>query len=528
MKLLKLIIVCMAVVGLFFFASNSFAKDTLVYGTTEKVTDMDPANAYDFHTWEIFYNIYRGLMGYPPGKTNLVPELAESYEVSEDGKVYTFKLKKGLKFSDGTPFDAYSVKWSIDRVMRIKGDPSWLVTDFVDRVEYVIDLDPKKGMILDKYAIKFILKNPVAYFPSLVATVPYYPVNPNVYPADEIVKDPTALIGGKLVGLGPYEAVSFKRDQEVILQASPEYQGAKPKNDMVVIRYFADATTMRLALEKGEIDFAFKSFNPSDIADLEKSNKIKTIVGQGPYIRYVCFQNNTEPFTNKIVRQGVAAAINRPEIIKKVFLGQNAPLYSMVPMGMWTHTDNFKEVFGDGNIEKSRKLLAQAGFNENNKLKFEFWYTPSHYGDTEVDMAAVLKAQFEATGVMEVSVKSAEWATYKDNWKNQLMPVYLLGWYPDYIDPDNYTAAFAGTAGSKGNGIYFSNPQWDAMFVKEQKDPNEKNREAIFKKIQQMWTDEVPTAPIFQGTLYMFAQKDISGIMISPTLQFIYAPIEKK
>jgi peptide/nickel transport system substrate-binding protein len=516
MKSIKLVFVCLLALGLIFLASNSIARVTLVYGTTEKVTDMDPANAYDFHTWEIFYNIYQGLLGYPPGKTNLVPGLAESYEVVDDGKGYVFKLKEGLKFSDGTPFDANAVKWSIDRVIRIAGDPSWLVTDFVERVE-----------VLDKYQVKFVLKNPVAYFPSLVATVPYYPVNPNIYPADKIVQDPTALKGGKLVGLGPYRVAFFKRDQEIALEVNPHYAGEKPKNDMVIIRYFADATTMRLALEKGELDFAFKSFNPSDINDLQKMSNIKTIKGQGPYIRYVCFQNNTEPFTNKIVRQGIAAAINRPDIIKKVFLGQNAPLYSMVPIGMWTHTDNFKEVFGDGNIEKSKELLAQAGFNESNKLKFEFWYTPSHYGDTEVDMAAVLKAQFEATGVMEVSVKSAEWATYKNNWKNQLRPVYLLGWYPDYIDPDNYTAAFAGTAGSKGNGIYFSDPTWDAMFVDEQKDPNESAREAIFTKIQQMWTDEVPTAPIFQGSLFMFAQKDIDGIMISPTLQFIYAPIEK-
>ena len=133
-------------------------------------------------------------------------------------------------------------------------------------------------------------------------------------------------------------------------------------------------------------------------------------------------------------------------------------------------------------------------------------------------MAAVLKAQFEATGVMDVSVKSAEWATYKENWRNQLMPVYLLGWYPDYIDPDNYTAAFAGTAGSKGNGIYFSDQTWDAMFVDEQKTPDKKAREAIFTKIQQMWTDEVPTAPIFQGNLFLFSQKDINDLVYLPAL----------
>jgi peptide/nickel transport system substrate-binding protein len=240
MKSFKLVFVCLLALGLIFLASNSFARVTLVYGTTEKVTDMDPANAYDFHTWEIFDNIYRGLLGYAIGETKLVPGLAESYEVVDDGKGYIFKLKEGVKFSDGTPFDANAVKWSIERIMRIKGDPSWLVTDFVERVE-----------VLDKYRVKFVLKNPVAYFPSLMATVPYYPVNPNVYPADKFITDPSELKGGKLVGLGAYRVAFFKRDQEIALEVNPYYVGEKPKNDMIIIRYFADATTMRLALEKG-------------------------------------------------------------------------------------------------------------------------------------------------------------------------------------------------------------------------------------------------------------------------------------
>ena len=516
MKRTKALLLVCAVVSLVFFVPQGFAKTILVYGTTERVTDMDPANAYDFHTWEIFYNIYQGLMGYPAGETTLVPHLAESYEIVDNGKGYVFTLKEGVTFSDGTPFDAEAVKWSMDRVMRLKGDPSWLVTDFVDSVEAV-----------DPLHVKFNLKNPCAYFPSLVATPPYYPVNPNIYPADKIVTDPGELKGGKLVGLGAYRTVSFKRDQEVVMEPNPLFYGDKPKNDMVVIRYFADATTMRLALEKGEIDFAFKSFNPSDIADIQGMDKIKTIIGQGPYIRYLCFQHNTPPFDNRVVRQGVAAAINRPEIIQKVFLGQNEPLYSMVPKGMWTHKDSFKDTLGDGNIEKSRELLAKAGYNENNKLKFEFWYTTSHYGDTEVDVAAVLESQFEATGVMDVDVKSAEWATYKENWGNQLMPVYLLGWYPDYIDPDNYTASFAGTAGSRGNGIYFSDPTWDTAFVEAQKNPSKDARAAIYNVIQTAWTLEVPTVPIFQGTLYLFSQKDVEGIAIAPTLQLMYAPIHK-
>ncbi|HPC47249.1 MAG TPA: peptide ABC transporter substrate-binding protein, partial [Deltaproteobacteria bacterium] len=99
------------------------------------------------------------------------------------------------------------------------------------------------------------------------------------------------------------------------------------------------------------------------------------------------------------------------------------------------------------------------------------------------------------------------------------------GWYPDYIDPDNYTAAFAGTEGSKGMGIFFSNKSWDDLFARAQKETDMAKRTAMYVKIQRMWTDEVPTVPLFQGTLYVFARKDIRGIVLSPTLQFNYGPI---
>ncbi|MGC9325456.1 MAG: ABC transporter substrate-binding protein [Desulfomonilia bacterium] len=517
MRIAKNFLFGLCVMYLVFIPGTASAEqDTLVYGTTEKISDMDPAHAYDFHTWEIFYNIYQGLLQYPAGETSLVPGLAESYDISADGKEYIFTLRQGVTFTDGTPFNADAVKWSVDRVMELKGDPSWLVTDFVERVD-----------VVDSHRVKFVLKNQVAYFPSLVASPPYYPVNPNVYPRDKIIRDPSELKGGKLVGLGPYTVISFKRDQEIVLDVNTDFYGEKPKNDRMVIRYFADATTMRLALEKGELDFVFKTLNPSDINDLQKSDKVETIKAQGPYIRYLCFRCVNPPFDNKVLRQAVAAAINRPQILDKVFLGQNEALYSMIPKGMWSHTDDFKTVYGDGNIDMAKKLLASQGYSESNKFSFELWYTPSHYGDTEVDLAAVFQQQLEATGMMKVAVKSAEWATYKDNWKNKVMPTFLLGWYPDYIDPDNYTAAFAGTTGSAGMGIYFSDPEWDKKLESGQTETDMNKRKAIYQEIQKMWTDEVPTAPIYQGTLYLFTQKNIRGVLLSPTLQFNYGPIHK-
>ncbi|MFZ4615227.1 MAG: ABC transporter substrate-binding protein, partial [Rectinemataceae bacterium] len=211
--------------------------NTLVYGTTDKVTDMDPASAYDFHTWEIFQNINKGLLTYTPGTTEVIPGLAESYSSNAKGDEFTFKLRKGLKFTDGTAFDASVVKWSVDRVAALKGDPSWLVTDFV-----------KEVVVVDQYTVKFVLAGPTAFFPTIVAGTPvYFPLSPNVYPADRIVKEPSELEGGALVGLGPYKVTSFKRDEEVILEANPSYYGKAPAIKKVIIKYFADVTTLRLA-----------------------------------------------------------------------------------------------------------------------------------------------------------------------------------------------------------------------------------------------------------------------------------------
>jgi len=493
-------------------AGTAWAQSTLVYGTTDKVTVMDPASAYDQHTWDIFQNIDRGLLAYEPGTDKVVPALAERYTINKTGDEYTFYLRHGLKFTDGTPFTAETVKWSIDRVMALKGDPSWLVTQFVKEVQ-----------VVDDYTVKFILTGPTPYFPALVAgNPPYFPLSPNVYPADHFITNPSELKGGALVGLGPYKCTSFKRDEEVVLDANPDYYGPQPHIKRIIIRYFDDATTMRLALERGEIDLAYKTLNPSDISDLAKNPKLNTFKIASPFIRFLCFECSQSVFKNKELRQAIGALVNRPEITQKVFLGQAQPLYSMVPMGMAYHENNFKAALGDGNVKLAEKILSKLGYTKDNPFAFDLWYTPTHYGDTEVNLGDVLKQEIERCPLVKVTVKSAEWATYKQQFNNKQMPAYLLGWYPDYVDPDDYTAAFAQTDASAGEGIYFSSKKWDDLFTKEQHSLSPKVRGEIFKEIQAMWPDESLTVPIFQGNLYIFTRKNVEGVKIGPPLIFNY------
>ncbi len=488
------------------------AKEVITIGVTDKITELDPANAYDFYTWEVMNNIMGGLMRYKPGTTELEPYLAESYEVKENGTVYIFHLRKDLKFADGTPCTAHDVVRSIKRVMKISGDPSWLVNDFV-----------KDVVALDNYTVKFVLKKPASYFLALVATPPYFPVHP-AYKPDEIDPDQTA------GGVGPYKIVKWVRDQELILEENPYFFGEKPKTKRIVVRFYKDATTLRLALEKGEIDIAWRTLTPVDIESLKKNPNVKVIEAPGGFIRYLVLNGNetTEyPTKNKLVRQAIAAAIDRHDIAERVFMGTVEPLYSLIPNGMWSHLDVFKEKYGDGNITLARKLLQEAGYSEENKLKLELWWTPTHYGDTEKDLAQVLKEQLEKTGMIEVELKSAEWSTYVDYARKGAMMASLFGWYPDYLDPDDYTTPFLKSDANNWLGYPYSDPEMDKMLEKAQVATSIEEREKLYEQIQKKLAEDAPIIPLIQGKLTIVAKKNVEGITLDPTMLFRYYLIYK-
>jgi peptide/nickel transport system substrate-binding protein len=479
--------------------------EPLIIGTTDSVTDLDPANSYDFHTWEIHHNTMDTLLHYIPGTTELEPGLAESYEVSDDGLEYTFKLREGLVFPDGVPFNAEAAAWSINRVMRLEGDPSWLATSFVDSVEAV-----------DEYMFKVTLQNPVGFFPLVVATQPWSFVSPECYPEDDFDIDSTC------GGIGPYLINSWERDVEMDLVANPDYY-APPAYPHILVRYFADATAMRLALEAGDIDIATKSLTPSDYTDLEANPDFNVITGPGAYIRYICFNATTEPFDNPIVRQAISLAIDRDPISQVVFQGTHENLYSMVPMGMSGHIDAFPE----RDLDQARALLAEAGFDEGNPLVMDFWWTPSHYGPTEGDVASSMKQALEETGVIQVNLQSAEWATYTDYFGPGTMPTFLLGWYPDYLDPDNYLWSFAHSDASEDLGIFYSNEEMDALLLAAQTETDPAVRTELYAEIQELWTTEAPTIPFTQGQLLVVAQPAVEGIILDPTMTNHYFTMMK-
>ena len=432
-------------------------SDTLVVGTTDKLSVFDPADVYDFHAWEIWNNTGDGLLKNKPGTAGEVePGLAEKYEVSKDGLEYTFTLRKDVTFPDGTPLTSAEVKGTIDRVIemnaKLNGEVAFLVSDYVDKVDAI---DPPRS--------RSRIKSPIVFFPGLVATNPYKIVNPKQWSMEKYEADNTS------GGIGPYKITSWKRDEELVMEANPSYYGAQPKTPKVIIRYFADSATMRLALEKGEIDIAWKSLSPADLKSLDGKPGIKVERQPGTEIRYISFNTKLKPFDDKVVRQALGMMLNREEIADVGFQGNKVPLYSMIPPGFLGQEDSFKDA---EDMAKAKELLAQAGYSESKPLELDFWYSPTHYGDTEADVAALMKDQWEQSGMVKVKLQNAEWATYKEYRNKGSMPVFLMGWYPDYMDSDDYVYPFAFTTASAPAGINYSSPEMDKMLQDAQVEPD--------------------------------------------------------
>jgi len=198
-------------------------------------------------------------------------------------------------------------------------------------------------------------------------------------------------------------------------------------------------------------------------------------------------------------------------------------------MGMWSHIDAFKDEYGVRNLTLARELLTAAGYSETNKFEFDLWYTPTHYGDPEADVAAIIKADLEETGMMTVTLKSAEWATYQAVYIIAgVMPIFLLGWYPDYIDPDDYLTPFLHSEWSPHQGVFYNNTQMDAFLENASVETDIEERTVLYEDAQELMAEEAPLIPFFQGVLNAAYWPEVKGFVLDPTMLLRYYLIYKE
>ena len=353
--------------------------------------------------------------------------------------------------------------------------------------------------------------------------------------ADTIVKDNAFA--------GPYKLTSFKLNEALAYAKNDSYKGLTPaKNDAVQVKYYADASNLKMAVQQGQIDVAYRSLTPTDISDLSKDKKVKVVTGPGGEERFLTFNFRIQPYGEKTsepnaakakaVRQAVANLIDRDELASKVYKNTYTPMYSFIPDGLTSHSDTLKSAYGDGNgkpsTDKAKKVLSDAGVKTPVDLKLQ--YNPDHYGSSSADEYAAIKSQLESSGLFKVDLQSTEWTQFnKDRVVTEdsdgSYPVYQLGWFPDYSDPDNYLSPFFRDGNFVNNG--YSNKEINDLIVKQAGEKDESVRENLLKEIQEKETDDLSTIPLLQGAQTAVTGTSVKGVVLDASFRFRYASITK-
>jgi len=472
----------------------------LVVGTTYDPKTLDPALAYDIASAIVIQNIYDALVGYKPGTAELAPKLAERWEFDESATIWTFYLRKNVKFHDGTELTADIVKHSIERAKQLQGPPAFLL-DVIDRVE-----------VVDKHTIRFILNYPFAPFPSLTAFIIFSPVPPHATNLEE-----------KPIGTGPFKLESWKKGEQVVLVANKDYWRGSPKVDRLIIKIYPDPTTLRVALEKGEVDLAL-GIQPQDVEALSKNPNIKMASIEGLVIEWMGMNLRRSPFNNTLLRKAINYAIDYDYILNIVLRGTAKRLYGPLPPAVLGYDPEVEQYGYRYNPELAKKLLAEAGYPEGKGLRELELIISSAERAERKDVAAVVHRNLKEVGI-NVRVVDIDWPSFLDRLFNHDFDMYMVDWFPDYVDPDDWIVPLFASYGLNLDG--YNNTLVDELALKARQIADPQERINIYKQLQRIIVDDAPWAFLYVPKLYVFMQKNVEGFVLYPVYYIDFYPVEK-
>ena len=499
----------------------------ITIGTTDKITSLDPAFSYDNGSFAVMNQIYPFLMNSDYGEAEVAPDIAESAEFTSP-TAFTVKLKSGLTFANGNELTSSDVKFSFDRMVAINdpNGPAALLGN-LDSVETP-----------DETTVVFTLKNgDDQVWPQILSSPAGPIIDEDVFLEDEVTPDDD-IVEGKAFA-GQYVITNYSVNDVIAYEPFADYQGMLPAaaNESVTVRYYAEASNLKLEIGNGDIDVAFRSLSATDIDDLSGEDGVKVVEGPGGETRYIVFNFNTQPYGADLddadpdkalaVRQAMASLVDRQAIATDVYKDTYTPLYSFIPEGVPGATEPLKELYGDGegapSVENATKILEEAGVDTPVKLSLQ--YNGDHYGPSSGDEYAAVKAQLDESGLFDVDLQQTEWVQYSDDRVADVYPAYQLGWFPDYSDPDNYLSPFFLTENFLSN--HYDNKDVNDLIVASQTQTDEDERMQMIGDIQQQVAEDLSILPLLQGKQVAIVGDDVEGTVLDASFKFRYGPITK-
>ncbi|WML57392.1 ABC transporter substrate-binding protein [Neobacillus sp. PS2-9] len=488
--------------------NSASGKDTLIYARGVDSVSLDPITTTEGDTFKVTENIYDTLLDYGDTDTTLKPKLAKSWEVTPDGLTYTFKLQEGVKFHDGTDFNADAVVFNFNRWMNGDEDKFPYYTMFGGYVKdegHVI----KEVKALDANTVQFVLKRPMAPFLKNLAMSPFAIASPAAVEkyGDDYRSHP--------VGTGPFKFVEWKQNDRITLEKNPDYWvKGLPKLNKVIFRVIPENTARLNALVNGEIDI-MDGLNDSDAKAVTSNDKLKIYERPSMNVAYLSFTLTRKPFDNKLVRQALNYAIDKKAIIDAFYGGNAIPAKNPMPPSIEGYNDSIEEYKYDP--EKAKELLKEAGYP--NGFEMELWAMniARLYMAEPPKVAEVIQDNLSKVGI-KVKLNTLEWATYLDKAAKGDFDAFLMGWTGDNGDPDNflYTLLDKDAIGANNYSRYSSDPLHD-LLIQAQQGTDQEKRNELYKKAQEIIHEDAPWVPLLHSKPLSAASKDVVGYIPHPT-----------
>ncbi|MEQ6899714.1 ABC transporter substrate-binding protein [Nocardioides sp. YIM 152588] len=497
------------------------SSDEWTLGTTDTITAVDPAGAYDFGSWNLQYQMFQTLVSVPANGSEPEPDAASC--AYDDPQTITCDLDEGLTFANGNELTSSDVKYSLERNIAIN-DPNGsaiLLGSIID------DSNPDKPVLAkgavetpDDTTVVFHLNKPDLTFLKVLSTATASIVDEEVYPANKELADTDEHSGS-----GPYVLAQYKDGVQATFELNENYAGPHPGiAPRVYVSYYKDDASLASDIKKGAIDIAWRSLSPTQQQGLADDG-VAVLKGNGSEFRYWVWDMNEGAGTEAAVRQAVAQVLDRDQISANAYDGTVTPSYSIVPPGFGGQKDSFMDVYGDPDVDAATALLEDAGVETPVALKLG--YPQEHYGPNAVDEATEIAEQLNDTGLFDVTTETGEWEQYQTDYKKDAYDLFMLGWYPDFLDADNYLSPFVVDGGFFANG--YSNDEVNTLVDEELAETDEAARDEIIGQIQDIVAEDVPLIPSWNGANIAAVGEGMGGVQdtLDPTYIFRFWMITK-
>lgn len=494
------------------FSNTPTPGGSLVFGRGGDSVSLDPAAATDGESFNVTAHIYNTLVTFKPGTTDIVPDLAKSWDVSKDGLTYTFKLQEGVKFHDGETLDAEAVVFSFMRQKDTKHPAYAYSGPYVNFASLGFPDLIKSIEAVDKATVKFTLAQPNATFLASLGIPSFAIVSPKA--VLEKKKD----FRRNPVGSGPFVFQKWKEKEAIILKANPAYWGPKPHLESVVFRSIPDNTSRMMELMAQKIH-VMDNPSPSDLETIQKrlGTGVSFVKQPGFNVSYLSMNNLKKPFDNVKVRQAISHAVNKEAIVKAVFRNYGKVAKTPMPPTLWGYNDNVEDYSYD--LKKAKDLLTEAGYP--NGFETTLWAMPVSrpYMPDGRKVAEAIQGDLAKIGV-KAKIMSYDWGTYLDKVQAGEHDMALLGWTGDIGDPDNFLYVLMdkdNTTKPAQNISFYRSDELHEVLIAARKASDQNTRAELYKKAQIIIHKDAPLVPIAHSIEVVPTLSKIQGFTMDPT-----------